>query len=133
MENKRTFKLNHIKANDVLFVSGCSQCKSKATITITGLKESIVLKKENEDENLQHLKCEHYTSEVLGENLEVCFEIDNGSKMKVIQHAMIMTDKDGNEKGLNYIFNIEDIEDLENGDEDFNDYYLNIVVWHSKN
>ena len=61
------------------------------------------------------------------EPLFLVIDIKNANSMKVFKSAVIMSDFDGKEKGLNFSFNIEDA-----GDNDFNDYYVNVVVWHQR-
>ena len=53
--------------------------------------------------------------------------------MKAIKNAVIMSDLDleGNEKGLNFTFNIFNIEDA--ADNDFTACYIDVAVWHHRN
>ena len=52
--------------------------------------------------------------------------IDNGATMKVQRNPQIIIGHNGEEKGVNYTFHIEDDS---SGDSDYNDYYINIVSW----
>lgn len=136
MPNRRDFILEQVRNGDAVFISACSQCASKATITFNGLDKAIVLKKTNSSCNLQRLEGEY---SAIKRGVPLSFSIDifdqdgideKNKVMKVTQHITVLTDKDGKEQGVCYVYNIEDVA---NGDEDFNDYYINVVAWHRKN
>ena len=127
MANTRTFKLEQVRDGDIVFISACSQCASLAEIKFEGLDKDVVIKKDDPSTALQRLG--DIFQAVKRGSLSFTITINNQGKMKVTQHIFILSDKDGNEKGLNYVYNIEDVD---NGDEDFNDYYINVVAWHRR-
>lgn len=133
MANSRKFTLAQINEDDVVFINACSQCCSKATIKFDGLDKDVVLKKENADNKAQYLTGDCFAQKVgktpLTFTIDITGQSNPNENMKVVQHIFIMADKDGKEQGLNYVYNIED---EANGDEDFNDYYINVVAWHNK-
>ncbi len=131
VENTRVFFLEHIKRGDIIFVEACSQCGSKATITLEGgLKTPIKLVKTTGNCDLTRLEGAYSTEKVEEGPVQLKISIDNGSKMKVIKNGTILSDIEGIEKGIQYVFNIEDHEHLDN---DFNDYFISVVTWHKKN
>ena len=136
MENKRTFKLEQVKDGDVVFISACSQCGSTAKITFNGLEPAVELSKNHKNCGLCPLDGNGSTAQKAPGELSFTIEItgqesidDKNKNMKVTQHITVLTDKDGKEQGFCYTYNIEDVD---NGDEDFNDYYINVVAWHNK-
>jgi len=128
MANIRTFKLEQVRDGDIVFINACSQCNSLAEIKFEGLDKNVVLKKDDPSTALRRLVGE-FQAVKRGGPLSFTITINNHGTMKVTQHTFILSDKDGNEKGLNYVYNIED---LDSGDEDFNDYYINVVAWHRR-
>ena len=136
MANVREFVLEQVKDGDPVFISACSQCASTAKITFKGLDKSIVLKKDGQSCDPQALDGSGATARKGPGPLSFSIEIsgqdgiaEKDKKMKVTQHITVLTDKDGKEQGFCYVYNIEDVA---NGDEDFNDYYINVVAWHRK-
>ena len=126
--NERTISLEHIKKGDIIFVEACSQCASKAKITLEGVSPTIELVKSKNSCDLTRLEG-GYSAEKKDDGLvQLKISIDNGSKMKVIKTGTILSDIEGTEKGLQYSFCIED-----SADNDFNDYFITVVVWHKKN
>ena len=136
MANVREFVLEQVKDGDPVFISACSQCASTAQITFKGLDRTIVLTKDNTSCDPQALKGAGATARkglgLLSFSIEISDQngvAEKDKKMKVTQHITVLTDKDGKEQGFCYVYNIEDVA---NGDEDFNDYYINVVAWHRK-
>ena len=134
MSSSRKFVLDSIKEGDVVYVTACSQCASKAKITVTGLEKVIVLEKNHERTALEELTGQYKFSKCVskkdGQNVELSIDINNkDDQMRVIKSANIMSDKDGHEKGINYAFYIDD---QEKGDSDFNDYCINISTFHTQ-
>ena len=133
MANTRKFYLEQIRDGDIVFINACSQCVSRAEIRFEGLDKEVVLKKENSRTELQRLDGEFQAVRrghaPLSFTITITGQEPPEKKMKVTQHIFILSDKDGREKGVNYVYNIEDVE---NGDEDFNDYYINVVAWHRR-
>lgn len=133
MANSRRFTLEQVREGDVVFISACSQCCSKATIKFEGLDKELVLKKEDDDKKPQRLAGDFFAHKTgkspLAFTIDITGQSNPNETMKVIQHTFIMPDKEGKEQGLNYVYNIEDVA---NGDEDFNDYYINVVAWHKE-
>lgn len=128
MANIRKIELEHVKNGDIIYVTACSQCASTATISLEGnLTESVKLSKETGSCDLLPLKGNYKSKKQGDEPLFLVIDIKNDSHMKVIKNAVIMSDFEGKEKGLNFTFNIEDATD-----NDFNDYYVNVVVWHHR-
>ena len=128
MANIRKIELEHVKDGDIIYVTACSQCASTATISLDGkLTESVQLSKETGSCDLLPLKGNYKAQKQGNDPLFLVIDIKNNSQMKVIKNAIIMSDLEGKEKGLNFTFNIEDAVD-----NDFNDYYVNIVVWHHR-
>ena len=126
--NERTISLEHIKKGDIIFVEACSQCASKAKITLEGVSPTIELVKSKNSCDLTRLEG-GYSAEKKDDGLvQLKISIDNGSKMKVIKTGTILSDIEGTEKGLQYSFCIED-----STDNDFNDYFVTVVVFHKKN
>lgn len=133
MSNTRKFILEQVQDGDIIFINACSQCASQAEIKFEGLDNNIVLKKTNSSTGLQRLdggfQAIRRGANPLSFTITITGQTSPDKKMKVIQHTFIMADKNGKEQGINYVYNIEDVED---GDEDFNDYYINVVAWHRK-
>ena len=132
MANTRTFKLEQVRDGDIVFINACSQCNSRAEIRFEGLDKNVVLKKDDPSTVLHRLVGEFQAVKrggPLSFTITITGQEPPEKKMKVTQHIFILSDKDGNEKGLNYVYNIEDVD---NGDEDFNDYYINVVAWHHR-
>ena len=132
MANTRTFKLEQVRDGDIVFINACSQCNSRAEIRFEGLDKNVVLKKDDPSTALHRLVGEFQAVKrggPLSFTITITGQEPPEKKMKVTQHIFILSDKDGNEKGLNYVYNIEDVD---NGDEDFNDYYINVVAWHHR-
>lgn len=130
MENIRLITLEHIKKGDIIYIDACSQCASKAKITLEGVNPTIELVKDTGSSNLTRLKGEFLAEKKDDGPVQLKISIDNGSKMKVIKNGTIFSDIEGKEKGIQYVFNIEDHENLDN---DFNDYFISVVTWHKKN
>ena len=133
MANTRTFKLEQVRDGDIVFINACSQCTSLAEIKFEGLDRDVVIKKDDPSTELQRFgnvfQAVKRGPAPLSFTITITGQEPPEKKMKVTQHAFILSDKDGNEKGLNYVYNIEDVD---NGDEDFNDYYINVVAWHHR-
>ena len=133
MGNTRTFYLEQVRDGDSVFVSGCSQCSSTVKVTFKGLDKSVELTKDNKIRDHQLLNGSTTARKGLGPlsfTIEISGQDDiaeENRKMKVTQHITALTDKDGREQGFCYVYNIEDVA---NGDEDFNDYYINVATWH---
>ncbi len=121
--------LGPVKKGDVFYITACSQCASKAVIKINGLEDEIVLEKTNNEIKPQELIGGHKFSKCKNDNLELSITIDNGSKIKVIKAVNIMPDDQGIAKGINFSLYIED---QEHGDDDYNDYCINIFTWHKQ-
>ena len=132
MKNERIITLEHVKKGDIIFVEACSQCASKAKITLEGVSPTIELVKNTGNCNLTKLgEGRSFSAEKTDDGpVQLKISIDNGSKMKVIKNGTILSDIEGKEKGIQYVFNIEDHENLDN---DFNDYFISVVTWHKKN
>ena len=133
MANTRKFILEQVKEGDIVFINACSQCASQAEIKFEGLDNGLVLQKTNKSSDLQRLDGSFQAIRrgpaPLSFTITISGQTNPNEKMKVIQHTFIMADKEGKEQGINYVYNIEDVDD---GDEDFNDYYINVVAWHRK-
>ena len=133
MANTRKFILEQVKDEDIIFINACSQCTSLAEIRFEGLDNSIVLKKTNSSSALQRLdggfQAIRKGPAPLSLTITITGQTTPDKKMKVIQNTFIMANKNGKEQGINYVYNIEDVDD---GDEDFNDYYINVVAWHRR-
>ena len=128
MNNERIISLEHIKKGDSIFVEACSQCASKATITLEGgLNRPIVLVKNTGSCDLTRLEGEYSAEKTEDGPVQLKISIENDSKMKVIKNGTILSDIEGVEKGLQYSFCIED-----STDNDFNDYFISVVAWHKK-
>ena len=128
MKNERTIILEHIKKGDSIFVEACSQCASKATISLDGgLNRPIELVKKSESCDLTRLEGNYSAEKTDDGPVRLKVSIDNDSTMKVIKNGTILSDIEGMEKGLQYSFCIED-----STDNDFNDYFVSVVAWHKK-
>ena len=125
----RHFDLEHVKKGDVLFISGCSQCASKGTISIEGpLDKPLVLKKTSDDSTPRPLESNSCTAIVTGDGLiQLKVEIQVSCELKVIKSGVLIADRDGKEQGIHFAFDIED-----GGDNDFNDYWVSVVCWHRR-
>ena len=130
MKNERIITLEHVKKGDIIFVEACSQCASKAKITLEGVSPTIELVKSTGNCDLTRLEGGYSAEKTDDGPVQLKISIDNGSKMKVIKNGTILSDIEGKEKGIQYVFNIEDHENLDN---DFNDYFISVVTWHKKN
>jgi len=128
MENIRSITLEHIKKGDIFFVEACSQCGSKATITLEGVTPTIELVKSTGNCNLTRLEGTYFAEKTDDSPVQLKISIETGSQMKVIKTGTILSDIEGTEKGLQYSFCIED-----STDNDFNDYFITVVVFHKKN
>lgn len=125
MENERTFKLERIKQGKPLFFTVCSQCASKATIQLLDTQSAPFA--EIKTEGGCALRC--WGTKTISSPCNapsVLIQIDNGAVMKVQRNPQIIIGHNGEEKGINYTFHIED---QAGGDSDYNDYYINIVSW----
>ena len=133
MANTRTFKLEQVRDGDIVFISACSQCASLAEIKFEGLDKDVVIKKDDPSTELQRFgnvfQAVKKGPAPLSFTITITGQTTPDKKMKVIQNTFIMADKNGKEQGINYVYNIEDVDD---GDEDFNDYYINVVAWHRR-
>ena len=138
MANRREIVLDSIKDGDVVYVTACSQCASKAKITVTGLEQDIVLEKNHERTAPEELTCQCKFSKYISKNegqednkkVKLIIDIFNeDNQMRVIKSASIMSDKEGHEKGINFAFHIDDQAE---GDSDFNDYCINISTFHTQ-
>ena len=128
MENIRSITLEHIKKGDIIYIDACSQCASKAKITLEGVSPAIELVKDTGNSNLARLKGEFSAEKKDDGPVQLKISIETGSQMKVIKTGTIISDINGTEKGLQYSFCIED-----SSDNDFNDYFVTVVVFHKKN
>ena len=126
MANERTFKLERIKKDKPVFFTVCSQCASKATIELldSGNNPIETIKTNGgcdlhcwDHKEIMHCPCDAPSIRIV---------IDNNAVMKVQRNPQIIIGHNGEEKGINYTFHIEDKAD---GDADYNDYYINIVSW----
>ena len=126
MDNKRTFKLERIKKDKPVFITVCSQCASTAKIELLDANNNIFQAIETEGGcrlkcagaiTIEHCPCDAPSVRIF---------INNGAVMKVQRNPQIIIGHNGEEKGVNYTFHIEDKAD---GDSDYNDYYINIVSW----
>ena len=129
MANERIFKLERIKKSKPVFFTVCSQCDSKAIIELLDSAGNPI-------ETIQtgggcDLHCWGH-KEIMScpcDAPSVRIVIDNGAEMKVQRTPQIIIGHNGEEKGVNYTFHIED---KAGGDADYNDYYINIVSWDHK-
>ena len=128
MKNERVITLEHIRKGDIIFVEACSQCGSKAEITLEGVSPTIELVKSKDSCDLTRLEGGYSAEKKDDGPVQLKISIDNGSQMKVIKTGTILSDIEGIEKGLQYSFCIED-----STDNDFNDYFISVVAWHKKN
>ena len=130
MKNPATINLTSLQKGDVVYITVCSQCASEATIQLTGLKETIVVKKGNSQTDLQTFSPEPKFSKYEGGDVKLTIQIDNKEpEIKIIKSICIMSDEEGNEKGINYTFYIDD---QKFGDNDYNDYCINISTFHKQ-
>ena len=126
MVNEREFKLERIKKGKPVFFTVCHQCASTAKIELLCADKSVI--KAIQTGGGCNLKCAG------AETIDHCpcdapslrITIDNGATMKVQRNPQIIIGHNGEEKGVNYTFHIEDDS---SGDSDYNDYYINIVSW----
>ena len=126
--NMRNIELQHIQDGDVIFITACSQCASRARVTLDGaVKTKIELVKQSEETKLTRLEGGYSTEKVGNGPVFLKIDIDNHEKMKVIKNIFIMSDINGKEQGLSFLFNVEDATD-----EDFNDYLVHVVTWHKR-
>ena len=132
MANERTFKLERIKKGKPIFFTVCSQCASKAVIELLDSNGNPFATIETNGGRL--LKCwgclEIHQCPCSAPSVRI--RIDNGAVMKVQRNPQIIIGHNGEEKGINYTFHIEDKADG-NSDHDYNDYYINIVSWDHVN
>ena len=113
MKNPATINLTSLQKGDVVYITVCSQCASEATIQLTGLKETIVVKKVNSQTDLQTFSPEPKFSKYEGGDVKLTIQIDNKEpEIKIIKSICIMSDEEGNEKGINY----EDVRPLSDAD-----------------
>ncbi|MBR4900686.1 MAG: hypothetical protein IKZ46_07085 [Victivallales bacterium] len=130
MKNPATINLTSLQKGDVVYITVCSQCASEATIELTGLKDKIVFKKGNSQADLQILSSKTQFSNYEGGDVKLNIQIDNKeTEIKIIKSVSIMSDEEGNEKGINYTFYIDD---QKFGDNDYNDYCINISTFHKQ-
>lgn len=126
MANERTFKLERIKRGKPVFFTVCSQCDSKAKIDLLDSTGNPIETIPTGGERT--LRCWGH-KEIMScpcDAPSVRIAIDNGAEMKVQRNPQIIIGHNGEEKGVNYTFHIED---KAGGDADYNDYYINIVSW----
>ena len=124
----RFFELEHIKKGDVIYMSACSQCCSKGSISIEGpLSNPLVLRKTSDSSDIKPLVGDA-TAVVTGDGpIRLKAEIDVNSELKVIKSGVLISDRDGKEQGLHFAFDIED-----GTDNDFNDYWVSVACWHRR-
>lgn len=127
MRNARTFKLERIKKGKPVFFTVCTQCASKAIIELLDDTNGKSIKK-IETKGGCRVDCPAaVTIECCPCNApSVRISIDNDAVMKVQRNPQIIIGHNGEEKGVNYTFHIEDNDRI---DADYNDYYINIVSW----
>ena len=126
--NVRSIELQHIQDGDVIFITACSQCKSRAKVTLEGaVKPKIALVTQSGETKLTRLEGEYSTEKVGDGPVFLKIDIANHEKMKVIKNIFIMSNINGKEQGLSFLFNVEDATD-----EDFNDYLIHVVTWHKR-
>ena len=124
----RFFELEHIKKGDVIYMSACSQCSSKGSISIDGpLSNPLVLRKTSDSSDIKPLEGDA-TAIVTGDGaIRLKVEIDVNKELKVIKSGVLISDRDGKEQGLHFAFDIED-----GTDNDFNDYWVSVACWHRR-
>lgn len=128
MVNERTFKLERIKKDKPIFFTVCTQCASKAKIELLDSNEKIIETIETKGGCSLNCAGAIVIEKCPCDAPSVRIVIDNGGVMKVQRNPQIIIGHNGEEKGVNYTFHIEDLAG-ETGDADYNDYYINIVSW----
>ena len=128
MNNERVITLEHIKKGDIVYIDACSQCGSKAKITLEGVSPTIELVKSKDSCGLTRLEGGFSAEKKDDGPVQLKISIEKGSQMKVIKTGTIISDINGTEKGLQYSFCIED-----STDNDFKDYFITVVAFHKKN
>ena len=98
MNNERFIVLEHVKKGDIIFVEACSQCASKAKITLEGVSPTVELVKSTNNCNLTRLEGGYSAEKTDDGPVQLKISIDNGSKMKVIKNGTILSDIEGKEK-----------------------------------
>lgn len=127
MSNSANYYLNNINQGDIMFWSLCSQTAS------TG---SIVLKDDNQtyfnkikDDSSTNLEVIANDSAVYGggANLRIEVVLNDGCNINQIINSYNITDPSSKTLGCAYNYFLED-----STDNDFNDYYINVVAWKNK-
>lgn len=127
MANERIFRLERIKKGKPVFFTVCSQCASTATIELLDSDNNPFETIETDGgcdlhcwgyKEIKHCRCDSPSVRIL---------IHDDKVMKVQRNPQLIIGHNGEEKGVNYTFHIED--DDRAGGFDYNDYYINIVSW----
>lgn len=124
MSNTATYYLPNIDEGNIMFWSLCSQ---------TGSTGSIVLKDDNQiyfnktkDDSSNNLQVITTDSAIYrgGANLRLEVVLNEGCNINQIINAYNIADSSSRTLGCSYNYCLED-----STDNDFNDYYINVVAW----
>ncbi len=128
MAKNATYFLKNFRQGDYMFWSICSQCQSTATIVLKDDSRTyFTVNKTSPSTDLQKLAQDSAAYQG-GNNLriEIMVNFPNANIQQTINSYNI-TDSCANIVGHGYNFCIEDSDD-----NDYNDYYIDIVAWNKK-
>ncbi len=126
MATKR-FNLTEVETGNNVGWYVASQAMFTGTIKLVDEKGTVLAKAEKYD------RCQLYTVlgngnfDFYGKSLHVEIEINESSEIRQSIASNSITDSNANKVGQIYSFCIED-----QGDEDYNDFYINISAWSRK-
>ena len=129
MATKATYFLQNISSGNFMLWNVCSQAGSKAKIVLKDdTKVYFTIEKKTFDHNL--IKLGQDSADYKGgSNLRLEIEVTDHPDLDIRQsiNSYNITDQKSNIVGCGYAYCIEDHED-----DDYNDYYIDIVAWNKK-
>ncbi|SFR64779.1 hypothetical protein [Anaeromicropila populeti] len=128
MANTATYKIGNIEKGNIMFWSVCTQCGSHGVVTLKDDQQTyFTAKKDTDDWNLQSL-AQAYAIYQGGDNLRLEVEVTYpNADIEQSINSYNITDPSSNIVGYGYNYCIED-----STDNDYNDYYIDLVAWRKK-
>ncbi len=124
---KDTKFLRNFKKGDYLVWSVCSQCYYTGKVTMKDdTKTYFTAEKTSPITSLQNLG-KGSVDYAGGANLRIEIDVPQSTGLDVTNQSSAILDKKSNNVGFVYDFCVEDSDD-----DDYNDFYINIVGWNKK-
>lgn len=127
MAKTTTLFVENFKKGDYMCWHVCSQCYNTGTIVFRDdSKVYFTAEKKSTSTSVQPLAqgSAHYNG---GSNLRFDISVDTGTNLQVSPSSDGILDSSGRNVGCIYDFCVED-----STDNDFNDFYINVVAWKTK-